>query len=256
MVGLQFREHVVAHLVTAGAECLGVGQFQRGIEAAPEDHAGDEAGEHQHAEPEHRTRPAQHVPQFDDEIPEPRQPRSARRCRVGRAHRRPPGVARLSRVSMSTKSLVTGGFTTFCGTWHEVQKNRRGDTEARNWPSRSMKWVIETIGACDFPGAGAGMAGQAFVAVHVDLIAVDRMRNHRRLLGIVARFLFRCVAHRRHRRRRTLLVERASSRAGRNSAVCASSELDPAASAMTQQEDEWFSGHVVLTFSMRTAHFL
>ena len=52
---------------------------------------------------------------------------------------------------MSTKSLVIGGFTTFCGTWHSVQKKRRGDTEARNWPSRSMKWVIETIGACDSP---------------------------------------------------------------------------------------------------------
>ena len=68
-----------------------------------------------------------------------------------------------------------------------VQKKRRGDTEARNWPSRSMKWVIETIGACDFAGARARVAGQAFVAVDVDLIAVDRMRDHRRLLGIVAR---------------------------------------------------------------------
>ena len=27
----------------------------------------------------------------------------------------------------------------------------RGETEARNCPSRSMKWVIETIGACDSP---------------------------------------------------------------------------------------------------------
>ena len=68
MVDLQLREHVVAHLVAAGAEFLGVGQFQRGVEAAPEDHAGDEAGEHQHAEPEHRARPAQHVPQFEREV--------------------------------------------------------------------------------------------------------------------------------------------------------------------------------------------
>ena len=37
-------EDVVAHLVAAGAELLGVGQFQRGIETAPEDDAGDEAG--------------------------------------------------------------------------------------------------------------------------------------------------------------------------------------------------------------------
>ena len=60
--GLQLREHVVAHLVAAGAERLGVGQLQRGIEAAPEDDAGDEAAEHQKAEAEHRARPAQHVP--------------------------------------------------------------------------------------------------------------------------------------------------------------------------------------------------
>src|SRR5213075_1855184 len=99
-----------------------------------------EAGEHQHAEPEHRTRPAQHVPQFDDKAPHPRQSGTARRCRIDRAHRRPPGAALLSMESMSTKSLSTGGFTTFCGTWHSVQKKRRGDTEARNWPSRSMKW--------------------------------------------------------------------------------------------------------------------
>ena len=28
---------------------------------------------------------------------------------------------------------------------------RRGEIDARNWPSRSMKWVIDTIGACDSP---------------------------------------------------------------------------------------------------------
>ena len=50
---------------------------------------------------------------------------------------------------MSVKSLLTGGLAVFCGTWHSVQKKRRGEIEARNWPSRSMKWVIETIGACD-----------------------------------------------------------------------------------------------------------
>jgi hypothetical protein len=32
-----------------------------------------------------------------------------------------------------------------------VQKNRRGDTEARNCPSRSMKWVMLIIGAWDSP---------------------------------------------------------------------------------------------------------
>ena len=39
--------------------------FERGVEAAPEDDAGDEAAEHQEAEAEHRARPAQHVPQLD-----------------------------------------------------------------------------------------------------------------------------------------------------------------------------------------------
>ena len=43
---------VVAHLVAAGAELLGVGGFQRGVEAAPEDHAGDEAAERQEGEAE------------------------------------------------------------------------------------------------------------------------------------------------------------------------------------------------------------
>jgi hypothetical protein len=52
-------------------------------------------------------------------------------------------------VSMSTKSLLTGGVVVTCGTWHSVQKKRRGETEARNRPSRSMKWVIDTIGASD-----------------------------------------------------------------------------------------------------------
>jgi hypothetical protein len=42
----------------------------------------------------------------------------------------PANAARLSMVSISTKSFDTGGVTTFCGTWHSVQKKRRGDTES------------------------------------------------------------------------------------------------------------------------------
>src|SRR4051812_45449894 len=136
---LQFGKYVLAHLVTTGAEFFRIGQFQRGIEGAPKHYAGHEAGKHQHAETEYRTRPPQHVPQFDGKRPKPCQPGPARYDRVGRAHRRPPGAARLSIVSISMKSLSTGGFTRFCETWHSVQKKRRGDTEARNCPSRSMK---------------------------------------------------------------------------------------------------------------------
>src|SRR5262249_9524164 len=123
----------------------------RRVEGAPEDNAGDEARHDQHAEPEHRARPSQHVPEFESEIPDPGKKTRARFRAIRRAHRRPPGAARLSMVSISTKSLLTGGLEVLCGTWHSVQKKRRGDTEARNWPSRSIKWVIETIGAWDSP---------------------------------------------------------------------------------------------------------
>src|SRR5262249_1361652 len=121
----------------------------RGVERAPEHHARDEAGEHQHAEAEHRARAAQHVPQLEREGDDRAPWFWLCRRPIRNRHRRPPGCARLSSVSMSTKSFGTGAFTSCCGTWHCVQKKRRGETEARNWPSRSMKWVIDSIGACD-----------------------------------------------------------------------------------------------------------
>jgi hypothetical protein len=43
---LQLDEHVVAHLVAAGAEGLGVGELHRRVERAPEHDAGDEAADH------------------------------------------------------------------------------------------------------------------------------------------------------------------------------------------------------------------
>jgi hypothetical protein len=46
-----------------------------------------------------------------------------------------------------------------------------------------------------FTGAVAGVAGQAFIAVNLDLVAVDAVRDHRRLFRIVANFLLRRVAH-------------------------------------------------------------
>src|SRR5262245_4232434 len=57
-------------------------------------------------------------------------------------------------------------------------------------------------------GAGARVTGQAFVAVEIDLIAVDRMRDDRRLLRIVAHLFLDRIAGRRHARRRTFLVDR------------------------------------------------
>src|SRR3954454_15049657 len=108
----QLREHVVANLVTAGAEFLRVGDLQRRIESAPEDHAGHETGEHEHPEAEHRTRPAQHLPQIACEPEKTAPPR--RFFRDG--HCRPPGCVRESSASMSTKSLSTGAFVSCCGT--------------------------------------------------------------------------------------------------------------------------------------------
>src|SRR5205085_11192429 len=99
-------------------------------------------------------RPHQHLPELARKVPASRdqaapglQPFAG--LIGGRRHRRPPGLARDGSVSISVKSLLTGGLAVFCGTWHSVQKKRRGEIEARNWPSRSMKCVIETIGACD-----------------------------------------------------------------------------------------------------------
>src|SRR5262249_37196123 len=114
----EFREHVVAHLVAKRAEFFGIGQFQRGVETAPEDHTGHEAREDQNAKAEHGTWPDQHAPQLNRELPHPCEKPRPRGRLFERAHRAPPGAARLSRVSISTKSLLTGGFDTLWGTWH------------------------------------------------------------------------------------------------------------------------------------------
>ncbi len=44
---LQLLIHVVTHLMAAGAEFLGIGDFQRRIEPAPEHHAAEEAAQRQ-----------------------------------------------------------------------------------------------------------------------------------------------------------------------------------------------------------------
>src|SRR5262249_61787106 len=127
-------------------------QLARAVEGAPEPRAGDEAADHQHPEADHGARAPQHAPQLPCEVVEAAIPRRRALRAFARRHRRaPPGAVRASSASMSTKSFSTGALTSCCGTWQEVQKNRRGDTVARNWPSRSMKCVILIIGACDSP---------------------------------------------------------------------------------------------------------
>ena len=132
IVGLQFLEHVVVHLVAAGAELLGIGELQRGVEAAPEDHAGDEAGEHQDAEAEHRARPAQHAAR-------------SRTNAAGASERRPrmparrlPLIAALraaraaqQRVDVDEVVLDRRAAPRAAARGIAVQKKRRGDTEAQ-----------------------------------------------------------------------------------------------------------------------------
>src|SRR5262245_43196980 len=139
-------EHIGAHFVARDAERLAVHQLQYGVEGAPENNSGDKAGEHENAEAEYRAWPPQHVPYAARK--REHTPRKRRRRSFGRGHRRPPGAARLSKVSMSTKSFSTGAFTVCWGTWHWVQKYRRGEIDAKVCPSRSKKCVMLIIGAC------------------------------------------------------------------------------------------------------------
>src|SRR6185295_4514108 len=56
--------------------------------------------------------------------------------------------------------------------------------------------------------AVARMAGEALIAVQINLIAFDGMRDERRLLGIVPYLFLGGVAHRRHARRLPFLIKR------------------------------------------------
>src|SRR6185436_21010732 len=64
---LQLLEHVVAHFVARGAELFGVGDFERGIESAPEQYATDEAAQREEAEAQMRAGAAGNVPEPDQE---------------------------------------------------------------------------------------------------------------------------------------------------------------------------------------------
>src|SRR5215475_2498433 len=107
----QLLEHVGAHLVARGAEGLCVGQFQGGVERAPEKNASDEARKHEDAETEYRGWAAHDVPDREREGPRPAPQRRLRAFCRRHLHRRPPGGALVKSVSISTKSLSTGAFT-------------------------------------------------------------------------------------------------------------------------------------------------
>ena len=121
---LDLHEHVVFHLVAGDAERLGVGGLQRRVETAPEDDPGDEPAKRQRAEAVVDARSPQDGPvAFENDLID-----------FIQAPQFPPvdgEVSRYSSSSMFLKRFSTSGFTSCCGTWHCVQKYRRGATAAR-----------------------------------------------------------------------------------------------------------------------------
>src|SRR5688572_2868577 len=102
--GLDLLVHVVAHHVAADAELLGVGDFHRGVEAAPEDHARGKAADHQEAEAVVGARPGDRAPIADRQVPH-------------------YFLFFLIMVSTSRKRFFTAGSTpSICTTWHCSQK--------------------------------------------------------------------------------------------------------------------------------------
>src|SRR5438309_42 len=83
----------------------------------------------------------------------------------------------------------------------------------RRYRSKELPVAVHEMRDADhrrlrLPGTRACMAGQAFVAVDVDLVAFGGVWDDRWLFGIIAGFLFRGVAQRRYWRRRSVFVER------------------------------------------------
>src|SRR5215813_1170968 len=73
-------------------------------------------------------------------------------------------------------------------------------TEVSAWRNRREELALAVGEVRDadhrrlrFAHAGARVTGQALVAVNADLVAFDRMRNERRLLGIVSGLMYRGV---------------------------------------------------------------
>lgn len=118
----EILEDIVAHLVAGDAKDLLVGQLEGGVEAAPENDAGNEATQYERPETEHRAGPPQYAPEFPAKVVKPAPERGPLGARGVGHFRRSPAVARSRTVSTSTNVFCTGAFTTCCGTWHCSQK--------------------------------------------------------------------------------------------------------------------------------------
>src|SRR5688572_33457598 len=67
----QFGIDVLAHLMARDTELLGVGDFERGVEAAPEHHARNESADGEESQAEMNARPAEDEPGLADDSPAP-----------------------------------------------------------------------------------------------------------------------------------------------------------------------------------------
>src|SRR4029078_12602588 len=109
------------HFMSAGAEGLGIGHSERGMEGTPEHDSADKAAERQECQAECRCRRAQQAPAPQDYRFDP-----ADHCSL------PAGLKPSSLISL--KVFGTSGFASACGTWQAVQKYRRGETSASICP--------------------------------------------------------------------------------------------------------------------------
>ena len=151
-----------------------------GVEAAPEEHAGDEAAERQEGEAERSApgeqdcRPVAAATVADEPASTPVVIVSgARRSRLGhRVHVGEPVVHQRRRVGLRD---VAG----------------KADVAPRRHPAEEVAVAVLVVGDADHRrlallGELARVAGHAAVGVEVERVALDGVRDERRLVGVVA----------------------------------------------------------------------
>src|SRR3954462_14979827 len=104
--------------MTRSTKAFSVSEFECDVECAPKQHPANKSAKCEESEAERRSRRA-------EDRPAPQQPTFQP---LHRAYSLPAGLKPSSLISL--KWLSISGCTFACGTWHSVQKYRRGDTSA------------------------------------------------------------------------------------------------------------------------------
>src|SRR6185312_13408359 len=191
---LQLLKHVVVHLVTRGAELLGVGNLQRGVEGAPEQHAADEASEREKSQAQMRAWAAGDAPEPDQECLEP----------LHRSFSLLLGADEKHVLERTRDERLCIGLLDVAG---------GAEVSARRDVGENLAVAVHEMGDADHRRTGAfgelaSVAVEAAVGFQRELIIVDGVRDDRRLLRIVAHQPFviddrprqgghRYIAHRR-----------------------------------------------------------